>query len=126
MKTRSVSFVGAIMLLSLAQAGERKQESAEPRPLSGNYQVYGGSLAEMQPPTPNDRNLSFMFVGQTAKDLFNYIGPDIKKENACSGAADYRERRRGDLQCVYSKDSGYTCYLGLNLRAGKSEPGSIC
>jgi hypothetical protein len=122
-----VTIVGAVALLSLAQGAEKKpQESAEPRPLSGDYQVYGGTLSEMQPPTPNDRNLAFMFTSQTAKDLFNYIGPDVKKADSCSGAADYRERRRGHLVCTYTKDNGYACYLGLNLRSGKSDYGSTC
>lgn len=126
MNTRLLFAVASIALASLAFAAEQQEESAEPRPLSGDYQVYGGSLAEMRPPTTNDRNVSFEFSGKTARDLFNYIGPDMKKGDSCSDAQDYRERRRGDLHCVHTKKEGYSCYLGLNLRTGKSEVGSIC
>jgi hypothetical protein len=125
MNSRLVCIFGALALFSVATAAE-KPETAQPRPLSGDYQVYGGSLSEMRPPTPSDRNVSFGFTGQTAKDLFNYIGPDTKKEKSCSGDPDYRERRRGHLHCVYTKENGYICYLGLNLRTGKSDYGSIC
>lgn len=127
MNTRQVFLVGALVLVSLAQAAEKtKQETAEPRPLIGNYQVYGGSLSDMLPPTPKDRNLAFRFEGQTAKDLFEYIGPDVKKEKACTDDPDYRERRKGHLHCVYWRASGYRCFLGLDLRTGKSDYGSVC
>lgn len=127
MNPRRAFLVGALSLLSLSHAAEKtKQETAEPRPLIGKYQVYGGSLSDMLPPTPNDRNLAFRFEGQTAKDLFEYLGPDVKKEKACTDDPDYRERRRGDLHCVHWKASGYRCFLGLDLRSGKSNNGSVC
>jgi hypothetical protein len=116
-----------LALLPLAHASdEGKQETAEPRPLQGDYQVYGGSLGDMLPPRPKDRNLVFHFEGQTAKDLFDYIGPDVKKSRACTDDSGYRERRRGHLFCVYWKDNGYRCFLGLDLRTGKSNYGGIC
>jgi hypothetical protein len=80
----------------------------------------------MRPPTPTDKNLSLRFEGQTAKDLFENIGPDVKKAKACTDDPDYRERHRGDLTCVYWKSSGYRCLLGLDLRSGKSINGGIC
>ncbi|HWW73705.1 MAG TPA: hypothetical protein VN089_27515 [Duganella sp.] len=127
MNPRQVFAIGVLLLFSLSQAADKtKPETAEPRPLIGNYQVYGGSLSDMLPPTPADRNLAFEFQGQTAKDLFEYIGPDVKKGKACTDNPDYRERRRGDLHCVYWKTSGYRCFLGLDLRLGKSTNGSIC
>jgi hypothetical protein len=127
MRTHHVFALAAFALLSLTAAAEKsKPETAEPRPLRGDYQVYGGSLGDMLPPTPRDRSLAFHFEGQTARDLFDYIGPDVKKERACSDDPAYRERRRGDLLCVYWKDKGYRCFLGLNLQTGKSENGGIC
>lgn len=66
-----------------------------PRPLRGDYQIYGGTLSEMLPPTSNDKKVAFMVTGPAAKDLFLQIGPDVARENACSEANDYRERRRG-------------------------------
>ncbi len=127
MRARTAGFIVALALLSLAQAAEKREEERYgPKPLNGNYQVYGGTLSEKLPPTPKDRKVAFMFKGQLAEDLFNQIGPDVKKDDACSSAVDYRERRRGDVDCVYTKDSGYSCYFGLDVPTGKSTYGSIC
>jgi hypothetical protein len=117
---------GALALVSLAQAGEIKQdwEGAPAKPLSGDYQIYGGTLSGMLPPTPKDRKAAFMFKGPLAKDLFNQIGPDVK--DSCSAAGDYRERNRGDMSCTYTKAHGYACYFGLDVVTGKSIHGSIC
>src|SRR4051812_35034238 len=98
MNVRLVCIVSALALFPLAQAGEKKDESRYgSKPLKGDYYVYGGTLSEMTPPTQKDRKVSFMLTGLLAKDLFNQIGPDVKKEDLCSSAADFRERRRGDL-----------------------------
>lgn len=125
MKTRTVGTVVMLAFFSLAQAAENMGE-ARSGPLRGDYQIYGGTLSEKLAPTAKDRKVAFMFKGQFAKDLFNQIGPDVKKDDACSSAADYRERRRGDVDCVYTKESGYSCYFGLDVPSGKSTYGSIC
>jgi hypothetical protein len=127
MNGRRAVAAAALLLLTPGRAAEKAtQETAAPRPLTGVYQVYGGSLADMLPPAPKDRNLLVRFEGKTARDLFEYIGPDRKKDAACTDDPDYRERRRGDLTCTYWKSSGYSCLLGLNLKTGKSENGAIC
>ena len=97
-----------------------------PKPMRGDYQIYGGTLSEMLPPTPSDKKVAFMVTGAAAKDLFLQIGPDIARKNACSEAKDYRERRRGDLSCVHMKSAGYSCYFGLDLKTGKGMHGAIC
>jgi hypothetical protein len=128
MSPRRVFIVAAaaIALYAQAQSVEKKQEqwTFEPKPLKGDYQVYGGTLSEVQPPTPKDRKVAFKFTGPLAKDLFNQIGPDAK--DSCGGGPDYRERNRGDLSCTYNKNDGYTCYFGLNVPTGKSTYGAIC
>ena len=120
---------GRLMLLilcSLNLPAAHSAPSAEARPLNGRYQIHGGSLAEMRPPSPGDAHVSFRFKGRSASDLFDSIGPDVKKQDACSAAAGYRERRRGHLLCVRTKEDGPTCYLGLDLRNGKSDAGAVC
>lgn len=128
MRPRIVFIVAAaaIALYAQAQSAEKKQEqwTFEPKPLKGDYQVYGGTLSEVQPPTSKDRKVAFMFTGPLAKDLFNQIGPDAK--DSCGGGPDYRERNRGDLSCTYNKGDGYACYFGLDVPTGKSTYGSIC
>jgi hypothetical protein len=95
-----------------------------PKPIKGNYQVYGGTLSEVQAPTRKDRKVAFMFEGALAKELFDQIGPDAKM--SCSDAPGYRERNRGDLSCTYTKENGYACYFGLDVPTGKSTNGAIC
>lgn len=113
----------AAMLALLAPARAGEPGAAGPQPLKGDYLVFGGTLAEMQPPTGRDKKVAITLTGPLAKELFASIGPDAK--DACSGAAGYRERRRGDLLCTLDED-GYRCYLGLDIVRGKSVRGAIC
>jgi hypothetical protein len=120
-----VFIIAALALSSLPQAAE-KPESREggPKPLKGDYLLYGGELGDTVPPTNKDRKVAFTFRGPLAKDLFDHIGPDSK--DACGAAPDHRIRDRGDLSCVWDKGDGYICYFGLDVPTGKSTNGSIC
>jgi len=125
MSLRPVFVLGALLLCTLTNAAEKKQQGRYlATPLKGDYYVYGGTMSEELPPTRKDMKVSLMFIGPLAKDLFDKIGPDVK--DSCSDAADYRERRRGDLSCTYTKDDGYSCYFGIDVPKGKSTYGSIC
>lgn len=108
------------------QTTEKKpvQRDGSPKPLKGDYQVYGGTLSEALPSTRNDRKVAFMFTGPLAKELFDQTGPDAKP--SCSDAPGYRERNRRDFSCTYTKEDGYTCYFGLDVVTGRSTRGSIC
>ncbi len=58
MKARLAFATGALALLSLVSAAEKMQSEPEipsRKPLSGNYQIYGGTLSEMLPPAPKTR-----------------------------------------------------------------------
>jgi hypothetical protein len=120
-----VAFAAVVALYAQAQPSVKKPETwdGRPKPLKGDYQMYGGTLSEALPPTTKDRKVAFMFTGPLAKELFGQIGPDVKM--SCSDAAGYRERRRGDLMCTHDED-GYSCYFGLNVPTGKSINGAIC
>ncbi|MBQ5939815.1 hypothetical protein [Massilia sp. AB1] len=117
--------VGILAIHAYAQPAKTKPEAwdGRPKPLRGDYQVYGGTLSEGIPPTSKNRKVAFMFIGPLAKQLFGQIGPDTKV--SCSDAEGYRERRRGDLTCTQDQD-GYSCYFGLDVPTGKSTHGSIC
>jgi hypothetical protein len=97
--------------------------NSTPKPIKGTYQVYGGGLGDMVPPTKKDRKVSFSFTGPFAKELFDQIGPDMK--DACGASPTHSERQRGDLDCIRDGKE-YMCYLGLNVLTGKSMGGSIC
>jgi hypothetical protein len=117
----------ALALFSPSQAADKPPAwTGEPHPLRGDYQIYGGTLSEMLPPTRNDRKVAIMVKGELARELFAQLGPDVKQEQACSSSADYRERRRGDITCVHTKGAAYECYFGLDLRTGKGMYGAIC
>lgn len=118
--------IAIALAFSPASNAEGKKEEVRfgAYPLKGDYYLYGGTLGEMTPPTPRDRKISLMLTGALAKDLFHEIGPDLK--DACSSDGGYRERRRGDLNCTYTKVDGYECYIGIDVRNGKSMNGSIC
>jgi hypothetical protein len=125
MNARLVCIVSMLVLFPLAQAADRKEEGRYlAKPLKGDYYVYGGSIGDSIPPTQNDRKLSLMIIGPLAKDLFDSVGPDAI--NSCGAGSGYRERNRGDLTCTWTKDHGYSCYFGLDVRLGKSIRGSIC
>lgn len=41
--------------------------SGAPKPLRGDYQIYGGTLSEMLAPTPGDKKVAFMVTGPGRK-----------------------------------------------------------
>lgn len=98
-------------------------QDSTPKPLKGDYQIYGGDLGDMQAPTAKDRKVAFMFTGPLAKELFSRIGPDLK--DACGASPTHRERQRGDLSCTSDTD-GHRCYFGINVVTGRSMEGAIC
>jgi hypothetical protein len=122
---RLVVVVATVTLYTLVQAADKPQTwDGRPKPLKGDYQVYGGELGDIVPPTKKDRKVAFLFKGPLAKELFDQIGPDNK--DACGVAPDHRTRDRGHLSCVWDKRDGYSCYFGLDVPTGKSTYGAIC
>ena len=122
MKKFFVLVLGAIATISLTFAAE-ENEWWQFKPIKGSYLVYSGDLGEEQPPTANDRKISFVVTGQVAKEMFNSMSPDIKQ--ACSQGKGYHERQKGNVSCVHDAD-GYSCHFGLNLRTGASISGGYC
>lgn len=118
--------VAGLAASMLAGAADRPPEawSFQPKPITGGYQVYGGTLSEVQPPSSKNRKVSLVLEGTLAKELFEQIGPDRKK--ACGAASGHRVRLKGDLACIRNKRDGYACYLGIDERTGKSTRGAGC
>ncbi|MCM2566449.1 MULTISPECIES: hypothetical protein [Janthinobacterium] len=53
----------ALALFATAQAADKQKEwTGEPRPLRGDYQIHGGTLSEMLPPTRSDRKVAIMVI----------------------------------------------------------------
>ena len=96
------------------------------KPLSGSYNIYGGSLADMTAPRKADQKIAFDLDKKVAKEIFESIGPDLKGEQVCAADPKDRFRRKGNIQCIRSQNGEYSCTFGFDLSTGKSIIGSIC
>lgn len=121
---KTLMFVSASALLSLAYAGNQATWPAPYRPFKGEYTIYSGGLGDQQAPTRDDRKLSFIIKGATAKEIFDSMSPDDKY--TCSSEKNARSRTKGEVWCAYKPNDGYTCYLGIDLKTGRSIAGGIC
>jgi hypothetical protein len=79
-------------------------------------------VADRTPPSANERRLTILVDGKTAKEIFDSIGPDYPE--TCSDAKGDRHRRKKGVVCDYTaqdektKDGPYRCWIGVNLRTG--------
>lgn len=102
------------------------------QPLQGaTYKIFAGdTVAYSETPTAKDRKLAVLIKGQSAKEVFDSIGPDDRE--ICSTANGDRERNRGAVQCTYTASKanepwmGYRCWIGVNLVDGKGIPTVSC
>lgn len=98
------------------------------RPLQVRYTIFsGGSLADREAPTSTDRKLTILVDGHAAKEIFDSIGPDMP--SSCSDEKGNRSREKQGVQCFYTARrgvKGYQCWIGVNLRTGKSIPTASC
>lgn len=116
--------LGASLLFTLAYANEQSGWSWEYKPVDGTYLVYAGELGNERAPTQNDRKLAVEITGPAAKEVFDSMYPDFQP--TCSGGKGDRDRRKGNLYCTFHSGNGYRCFIGLNLRTGKSIAGGTC
>lgn len=86
--------------------------------------IYSGELAERSAPTATERTMTIAFEGQSAKEVFDSIGPDVHP--SCSEEKDYRDRSKKGVTCNYTPKDGCRCWIGLNLRTGESIPTVSC
>ena len=124
MKNILIALLFASGLCSFAHAGTKEPWEAHDRPLKGEYLMYSGSLGELQAPTRKDRKVSIRVAGTVAKEMFDSMHPDDK--DTCTTAPGHRERTKDGVSCIYDPGTGYACYVGFDLRTGKSIGGSIC
>lgn len=117
-----IGLVLGATVLSLAYAAEL----GEWQSLRADYVIFSGSyLAERSAPTTTDRKLSIAIEGQPAKEIFDSIGSDLR--DSCSAEEGDRDRRKGGVQCTFRrKDGSYRCWVGVDLRTGRSYPTVSC
>jgi hypothetical protein len=92
------------------------------KPFAGKYTLYGGFLDEAHSPTPGDTKLVVNLTGNSAKEMFNGIGPD--GQTTCADG-DARLRQRDMLLCRYHPKDGYWCTFGFDLSTGLSIGGAV-
>ncbi|WBS04392.1 hypothetical protein OU994_08960 [Pseudoduganella sp. SL102] len=92
------------------------------RPLQARYTIFSGLiLSDREAPTPTERKLSILIEGKPAKEIFDSIGPDLRY--TCSQDEGDRQRAKQGVQCTYTaegRNKGYDCWIGIDLRTGKS------
>lgn len=122
----SAVLLSAVFVFSLSRADTPKAWDGMYAPAKASYLLYSGPLDEKEAPKPGKQKLSLMIEGQAAKQMFEAIGPDQK--DACSASTGVRIRSRGDVTCAFDREikEPYTCFIGVDLKTGKSIGGETC
>lgn len=94
------------------------------KPMHGSYEIYGGEFGETIEPKIGDAKVAFTFDGKLAADMFRKMGKD--STNIIYSEPGERIKQKGDLDCRKSAKGIYSCTLGVDLKSGKSIPGSDC
>lgn len=94
------------------------------RPAKAEYVLYGGQLGDPVPPSKGDNKISLLVTGKAARDMFNALGPDSPDE--CGADASTRVREKGEISCLRYSSREYACYVGFDLKTGKSIGGVTC
>lgn len=130
---RKLTLLIFAVLCQLANAGEDGKKSHELNqwnPLQANYKIHSGGTAYSELPTKTDSAFSVAFTDESAKQVFDQIGPDVKP--VCDDAKGYRERRKKGVYCSYTahlenpQNSHYRCWVGINLRTGEGDVRVSC
>ena len=96
------------------------------RPFNAEYAIYGGGLGDPYAPKRGDIRLAVYVSGKPAKEMFDAIGPDIKREGECGTEDGSRIRRRGEISCMLVPKQGHFCDFGFDLTTGRPHVASIC
>lgn len=122
-----IALLSLALLLPPSHAATPTVWDGEYAVAKARYLVYSGRLGEKEPPKVGSKKVSLLIEGQLAQDIFNSLGPDQKQ--ACGASTGVRIRERGDITCSYDREqkiAPFTCYVGLNLKTGKSMEGATC
>ena len=116
----------AAALLAVASSALFAQSSDSFKPLKGaEYIIFSGTyINEPEPPSKTDRKLTIVIEGKAAKEIFDEIGPD--QRHNCNPEKGDRQRVKGGVECRYTAadkpgSGSYQCWVGMDLKTGKSE-----
>jgi hypothetical protein len=116
----------SIMLLAPFAVDAAKEWQFEYRPAEARYAIYGGELGDEIAPNQKDKKISLYIEGAAARDIFEFIGPDLTDVCGADKHTRVREKDKGAVSCSHSRKDGYRCYFGFDLRTGKSIGGVTC
>lgn len=125
---RKLTLLILVIACQLASAGQNEKKRHELNhwnPLNAEYKIHSGNTAYSEPPTMRDSAITVAFENESAKQLFEHIGPDVKP--VCDDAKGYRERRKKGAFCSYTdrlenpKNAHYRCWIGIDLRTGEGD-----
>ena len=116
---RTVMAVSLIVTTFVASAQEYK-------PMESRYMLYGGGIGDPVAPSKSDASMSLEITGKAAEDLFGQIGPDVRDACGTEEGSRFRSRGNGSISCQYTRQDGYVCYLGVDLKKGKLVTASVC
>lgn len=124
MRKLFATVIASTALLSWAYASEVTKWDGEYQPLKASYSVYSGTPSEKAAPTKTDRKIAIAIDGAAAKEIFDSLYPDAKV--TCSDEKGERLRSKGEVWCSYTPSAKYRCFVGFDLRTGKSYSGASC
>lgn len=108
----------AVTAGSLFAQAARNDGQEEGR-FSGEYGIHGGSPGDITPPTAKDARVTMTINGRLAARMYRELGPKAQQKECVSDDVEMRDL--GDISCEREKAGGKaTCYIGFNLRSGKS------
>ncbi|MET0266135.1 MAG: hypothetical protein ABW202_11015 [Duganella sp.] len=124
MKKLLATALASTALLSWTYASEIANWDGKYRPLKASYLVYSSTPGEKAAPTTSDRKIAITIEGSAAKEIFDSLYPDATV--TCSDEKGERLRSKGEVWCSYTPSAKYRCFVGFDLRTGKSYSGASC
>ncbi len=108
-----------VILLTVVIAHAAGQAGQEEGKFAGEYAIHGGSPGDITPPTVKDAKLSMTIDGRLAARMYRELGPKSQLKECVP--ANMEIRGLGDISCEREKGARETtCYIGFDLRSGKS------
>jgi len=99
--------------------------AADPKALTGSYQIAGATLIDPPPDEPANSHLYVELTGAAARDLYAAL-PAAPKADACAGPG-ARMKTAGDIQCTqYAGGQRHRCWFGVDLRKQTVTRGVVC
>lgn len=92
---------------------------------TGGYGIHGGYPGDITPPTAKDAKVTMTINGRLAARMYRELGPKAQLKECVPDNMEIRDL--GDISCERERVGGKaTCYIGFDLRTGKSIYPRVC